>query len=48
VDGTFVVQARQELDETRWLVQCAVESSMIEGVVGWLPLTERRVLLVFV
>jgi L-fuconolactonase len=40
VNGSVVVQARQTLEETRWLLQCAAQSHFIEGVVGWLPLTE--------
>jgi L-fuconolactonase len=39
VDGSIVVQARQQLEETRWLLKCAAEDPFIEGVVGWLPLT---------
>lgn len=35
VDGTVVVQARQSLEETRWLCGLASASSMIRGVVGW-------------
>jgi len=36
--GTVVVQARQSLDETRWLLGLASEHSFILGVVGWLDL----------
>lgn len=38
VDATVVVQARESLDETRWLLQRARETSLIQGVVGWAPL----------
>jgi L-fuconolactonase len=38
IDGVITVQARQTLDETRWLLQLAAESNFIKGVVGWLPL----------
>lgn len=39
VDATIAVQARESLDETTWLVECARSSSAIWGVVGWAPLT---------
>jgi len=35
------VQARQTLDETRWLLGLADESTLIHGVVGWVPLAEE-------
>ncbi len=38
VSGTVVVQARQSLEETRWLLKHAEEHSFIRGVVGWLDL----------
>jgi len=38
VDGTVVVQARQTLEETRWLLDLAEESEAIRGVVGWAPI----------
>jgi len=38
VTGTVVVQARQLLDETSWLLEQAKENSFIKGVVGWLDL----------
>ena len=38
VIGTVVVQARQILEETRWLLSLAAEHSFIKGVVGWLDL----------
>jgi len=41
VDGAVVVQARQSLAETHWLLECAERSPSIRGVVGWAPLTER-------
>lgn len=37
-DGTVVVQARQNLEETRWLLELADSHSFIKGVVGWLDL----------
>jgi L-fuconolactonase len=38
VDGTVVVQARQELDETRELVAVADAHPWVLGVVGWVDL----------
>jgi L-fuconolactonase len=33
--GSVAVQARQSLEETRWLLELAAQSSSILGVVGW-------------
>ncbi len=38
IDGTVAVQARQTMDETRWLLQMADECDAIRGVVGWAPI----------
>ena len=38
VDGTVVVQARQVLEESDWLLSLADQSEIIAGVVGWVPL----------
>jgi L-fuconolactonase len=38
VDGVISVQARQTLDETRWLLSMAEQNDFIKGVVGWVPL----------
>ncbi len=38
VDGTLVVQARQTLEETNWLLDIASSHPLIQGVVGWVPL----------
>jgi L-fuconolactonase len=38
VDATIAVQARQTVEETRWLLRCAEETQEIAAVVGWLPL----------
>ena len=38
VDGAVTVQARQTLDETRWLLQQADATQEILGVVGWAPI----------
>jgi L-fuconolactonase len=43
VDGTVVVQARQTLAESQWLLGLALRSSLIQGVVGWAPLVEHDV-----
>jgi L-fuconolactonase len=43
VDGAISVQARQSLDETRWLLELAHEHEFIRGVVGWAPLCEPAV-----
>lgn len=44
VDATVVVQARQSLAESDWLLSLADQSPLIQGVVGWVPLTEPDVL----
>ncbi len=36
--GSVVVQARQTLEETRWLLELATDTSFILGVVGWVDL----------
>ncbi len=41
VGGTVAVQARQTLQETRWLLELATKGSLIRGVVGWAPLTRK-------
>ncbi|WP_260738404.1 amidohydrolase family protein [Tunturiibacter lichenicola] len=38
VDGVVTVQARQTLEETRWLLELAKSCSAIRGVVGWAPI----------
>jgi L-fuconolactonase len=42
VDGVISVQARQTLEETRWLLELAAEHEFIQGVVGWVPLADLR------
>jgi len=42
VDGSVVVQARQSIEETRWLLELAAEDEAIRGVVGWLPLVSAE------
>jgi L-fuconolactonase len=36
--GSIAVQARQTLEETRWLLELAASSPLILGVVGWVDL----------
>ena len=43
VDGAVVVQARQTLEETRWLLEVARENDSVRGVVGWVPLMDGDV-----
>jgi L-fuconolactonase len=37
-DGCVAVQARQSLEETRWLLELADQYDFIKGVVGWVDL----------
>lgn len=38
VDACVAVQARQTLEETRWLLQLADENPFVAGVIGWIDL----------
>ena len=38
VEGVVSVQARQSVEETRWLLTLAEKNDWIRGVVGWLPM----------
>lgn len=38
IDGVIAVQARQTMEETRWLLRLADECAAIRGVVGWAPI----------
>jgi L-fuconolactonase len=38
VDGTIAVQARQSIEETRWLLELADANPEIRGVTGWAPI----------
>lgn len=40
IDGAVTVQARQTLDETRWLLDLADTCEAIRGIVGWAPIAE--------
>lgn len=43
VDATVVVQARQVLEESDWLLSLADSTDLIAGVVGWVPLVDENV-----
>jgi L-fuconolactonase len=42
VTGTIVVQARQMLEETAWLLDMADQHTFIRGVVGWLDICSEK------
>lgn len=43
LDGSIAVQARQSLEESRWLLSLAEKNSHILGVVGWVDLCSDQV-----
>jgi len=43
IEGCVAVQARQTLEESRWLLELADKSSFIKGVVGWVDLQSEKV-----
>lgn len=43
VDACVAVQARQTLEETRWLLELSAEHRFIAGVVGWVDLQSATV-----
>ncbi|HJX65011.1 MAG TPA: amidohydrolase family protein [Polyangia bacterium] len=43
VDAVVSVQARQSVEETRWLLDLATQNPFIAGVVGWVPLVSPTV-----
>jgi L-fuconolactonase len=43
ISSVISVQARQTVEETRWLLQLARAYDFIAGVVGWLPLASSRI-----
>ena len=43
LDGAITVQARQTLEESRWLLTLADHSTLVKGVVGWVDLQSERV-----
>jgi len=42
-DGCIAVQARQTIEETRWLLELAANSQFILGVIGWADLQSDNV-----
>jgi len=42
IDGTVAVQARQCLEESRWLLELADQYAFIKGVVGWVDLCSTQ------
>ncbi len=42
-DGCIAVQARQSLEETRWLLELAGRHPFIKGVVGWVDLRSPEI-----
>jgi len=42
-DGCIAVQARQTIEETRWLLRLAEKSAFILGVIGWVDLRSADV-----
>ncbi len=40
ISGVVSVQARQTVEETRWLLELAAQNPFMKGVVGWLPLAD--------
>jgi len=43
IGGAVAVQARQTVEETRWLLELAGQNEFMKGVVGWVPLIEPNV-----
>ena len=43
LDGCVAVQARQTVEESRWLLTLADHAPIIKGVVGWVDLQSERV-----
>jgi len=41
-DGSIAVQARQTIDETKWLIKLAGQNDIIKGVVGWLDIRSPK------
>ena len=42
MSGSVAIQARQSVEETRWLLQLAGQYDFIKGVVGWVDLTSEN------
>lgn len=43
IEGVVSVQARETLEETRWLLELAARHTFIKGIVGWVPLLQNNV-----
>ncbi|MEW6302058.1 MAG: amidohydrolase family protein [Verrucomicrobiota bacterium] len=43
LDGSIAVQARQSLEESRWLLELADRHPSVKGVVGWVDLRSEKV-----
>jgi L-fuconolactonase len=43
LDGSIAVQARQTIEESRWLLNLADHYPLIKGVVGWVDLRSEKV-----
>jgi L-fuconolactonase len=43
IGGSVAVQARQTVEETRWLLELAEQNDFMKGVVGWVPLADPKV-----
>jgi L-fuconolactonase len=42
IDGVISVQARQNIEETNWLLNLAAENQFIFGIIGWLPIASEN------
>jgi len=42
-DGTIIVQARQKIEETYWILELAEKNAFIKGIVGWVELCSPNV-----
>ena len=43
IEGCIAVQARQTVEESRWLLRLADRAAIVRGVVGWVDLLSERV-----
>ena len=43
IEAAVTVQARQSMEETRWLLDLAKDEPVMAGVVGWAPLVEPQI-----
>ncbi|MBU3743092.1 MAG: amidohydrolase [Sediminibacterium sp.] len=41
IGGTIAVQARQQIEETDFLLELADQNELIKGVVGWIPFCDK-------